>query len=46
VLVADYLFGRLLLLLLESGELEEPLLPWPLMLDPEVPRAEERSTPK
>jgi len=26
--------------------LEEPLLPWPLMLDPDVPIAEERSTPK
>jgi len=35
-------------LLLGLGELllEEPLLPWPLMLEPEVPIAEERSTPK
>jgi len=49
-------FGELLLdelgeelLLDELGEellLDEPLLPCPLMLEPDVPIAEERSTPK
>jgi len=37
------------LLLDELGEellLEDPLLPCPLMLEPDVPIAEERSTPK
>lgn len=32
-----------LVLLLES---DVPLAPWPLMLEPDVPSAEERSTPK